>query len=650
MQYDLEHYQLGQQIHQVILTSTDPQTTLLRLSRTLGTVFRVDLCLVVALDHFATPVQFGWWSTDDRLTLPGETQARLLSHPLLTEVKADSEPWATSDVHASKMGWFEEVLPARAILRISTNFQGSANGTIALGCCQPHEWMPSEKELLKQSADPVAIALAQVQLQQQLSTHARHKNLQKRLTQAIHHHSELEPILNLALAETAQALQVDQGFVLMLKYADPLFQNRLLKGTPKAKATVAYQWSAQTEEAPSKEWSDSSFQLEESPLCLQAWKNSPQPLAVANQADFPDIFAGNQPELFPSTMPAMLVVPLTGKMSSDSAQAMVLGFFVFQHHHIRPWQSDELELVNWVSTQLSTAMLHHQTVRQVQSLVDERTAQLQRSLDVQAKLHEKTRQQVEQLQQLNQLKDEFLSTMSHELNTPLTNMKMAIQMLRQSQLPSDRQVKYLDILDQELTREHSLIRDLLTLQQLDTEQPSIQPQKLDLKSLLSELAQSFEQKWVNCGLTLVLDDHTGVESEAPLTIYTDPDSLKRILLELLTNAGKYSDPDSTVRLEVTLQEHSQANQVVVTLSNLGAGISPKEQAYIFEPFRRGQGITQKAIPGTGLGLALVKSLVQHINGKIEVASSPTPDTSTETCFTLTLPQFLENTPPINNLE
>lgn len=259
-------------------------------------------------------------------------------------------------------------------------------------------------------------------------------------------------------------------------------------------------------------------------------------------------------------------------------------------------------------------------------------------------------EQVEQLRQLNQLKDEFLSTISHELNTPLTNMKMAIKMLHQPQLPSDRQVKYLDILDQELTREHNLIRDLLTLQQLESEQPSLQPQKLDLKYLISELAQSFEQKWTDKGLILALDDHSGSASEASPKIYTDPDSLRRILLELLTNAGKYSDPDTTVRLGVTHQVNQQKNQIVLTVTNIGPGISPREQAYIFEPFRRGQGVTQKAVPGTGLGLALVKCLVQHLNGTIEVSSSSTLNASTETCFTLILPQFLNSTAPTTDLE
>jgi signal transduction histidine kinase len=125
-----------------------------------------------------------------------------------------------------------------------------------------------------------------------------------------------------------------------------------------------------------------------------------------------------------------------------------------------------------------------------------------------------------------------------------------------------------------------------------------------------------------------------------LMLNTDPDSLNRILLELLTNAGKYSDPDTTVCLQVTHQVQQSLNQVVLTLTNTGPGISPADLKHIFDKFRRGQGVTQQAVKGTGLGLALVKCLVEHLNGTIEVSSCPSENSQTFlTSFTLTLPQF-----------
>ena len=81
-------------------------------------------------------------------------------------------------------------------------------------------------------------------------------------------------------------------------------------------------------------------------------------------------------------------------------------------------------------------------------------------------------------------------------------------------------------------------------------------------------------------------------------------------------------------------------QISITISNYGAGISAEELPYIFDKFRRGQGVTDRAVPGTGLGLALVKYLVDHLNGAIDVSSEKTDDPGVFlTTFVVTLPQF-----------
>ena len=104
------------------------------------------------------------------------------------------------------------------------------------------------------------------------------------------------------------------------------------------------------------------------------------------------------------------------------------------------------------------------------------------------------------------------------------------------------------------------------------------------------------------------------------------------------NANKYSEPDSVVNLQVYHQVEQQIDQVVIKITNTGRGISEEEATYIFDRFRRGKG--GRWTPGTGLGLALVKSLVQHLNGVIALSSTPIEDSNlSRICFTLTLPQF-----------
>jgi signal transduction histidine kinase len=333
-------------------------------------------------------------------------------------------------------------------------------------------------------------------------------------------------------------------------------------------------------------------------------------------------------------MPALLLIPL-------ESQNTTLGFLALQHSQPRVWQPEELELVELVSAQISTAIIQTETLRQVQALVDKRTVQLRQSLELQSKLYEKTRQQIDQLRQLNRLKDEFIDTISHELRTPLTSMTMAIRMLRETGLSAQKGVKYLDILEEQCAQEISLINDLLALQELESRQVAIQLEDVDLTSLVRNFAQSFQHRWESKGLNLKLE-----MPEQPITLKTDLTSLKSILNELLTNAGKYSAPRSLVHLRMNCQVKQPIEQVVVAISNTGQGIAPEEIPYIFEKFRRGQGATQNAIQGTGLGLALVKSLVQHLNGTIEATSSQFNAQSTcETCFTLTLPLQFDGLKP-----
>jgi signal transduction histidine kinase len=272
-----------------------------------------------------------------------------------------------------------------------------------------------------------------------------------------------------------------------------------------------------------------------------------------------------------------------------------------------------------------------QSMRQVQALADERTAQLQSSQNLLSKLQDANRRRIKQLDDNNRLKDEFISTISHELRTPLTSMSLAIRMLHQPELDAARRHKYLEILEQQCTQEINLINDLLALQQLESKQMSSDRQTIDLPKLVQPLVDKFQADWATKQLQLQVD-------LPPVCSWqTEPESISRILQELLTNAGKFAQPQTTVQLQITAGQ-----QLAMRVINHGQLISTEEQTYIFGKFRRGQGITQQAIGGTGLGLALVKSLVQHLQGEIAVSSlllaeQPTDQPLAVTCFEILLP-------------
>lgn len=636
---------LQQKIIQAILSGADaqrltpqPQDILLNAAREIGIFCQVEACAVISSSsNLVNHRQIGWWSNG---LFSADEQNRL--QPQLSNLFSQGNAVEGFGTKAATKSYFlaksenlvREHLPNKALLAIPIHYQNQVNGAILLVHTKSYRWTNSEQELLENISETMAIAISQVQLQQQNQTKTRYQNLLNHLSREISQNSDPDVLLGTCLAEIGKALKVDRGMILMLKYKDPLRTKRNLQQLVKGKVKIVHQWHQGQNNLQTKD--ESTFNLKDSPLCQQAWQLAPESLAISELATFPDLAPEQLADGIESKSSALLMMPLMGKKISESQPALVLGFLVLQNDTPRLWLQDELDLINWISVQISTAIIHHQTLSQIQSLVDERTAKLKWSLDVHAKLSEKMRQQIDQLQKLNELKDDFMSSMSHELKTPLTSMKMAIKMLRQAGIPPAMREKYLNILEQEWNREYNLIKDLLTLQQVESGELSLSPQELNLDRIVEELATSFNDKWqLNKGLTLKTK-----LSDSALNLYTDSESLEHILSELLLNAGKYSDVDTTIELSANSTKTFKHNEIAIAISNYGAGIAPEELPHIFDKFRRGKGVTDRAVPGTGLGLALVKYLVDHLNGTIDVTSKPVDNSEVfKTTFTVKLPQF-----------
>ncbi|ARV63242.1 ATPase [Nostocales cyanobacterium HT-58-2] len=632
-------YQLVQKIHKIIVNSSAPTKMLQDIAKVLGSAFRVDCCsLVTVSTEVSDEAMCAHWCAPENLESPQPKEMfSTEQHLNLPIMECASETLTIEDILTiqKSLAIGRPCLPLtiKAILATPTRFAGKNNGVIGLIKSQPYNWTDSEKHLLKAAESACAIAFSQVAQarhigyqNQYLQTCVQHQSLIKQLTILSRSNLELNQMLQLALASTSEALRVERGLLILLKYTDPLFKTRSKKQIPKAKATVVGEWSRETENSYNNysETFDNSFFLADCGLCQRAFLDSEKPLIINDETDLQDTLT-IAPVLALEVLPALLLMPL-------EIQGKVLGFLVLQQAETRDWQSAELNIVEMVCAQLSNAIIQTQTLRQVQTLVDERTAQLQRSLEVQARLYEVKRQQTEQLQKLNDLKDEFLSNISDRLRHPLTRIRMAIRNLRQMGQLNERQIKYADMIEQDCTDEINLINDLLTLQELETHHERPQLETTDITAKIYHLAAAFDTKLADKGLSLALD-----LPDSPLSVQTEGESFDRILQELLTNASKYSEHDTVVHLQAAHQVNQQVDQVIIKVSNIGRGISEEEATYIFDRFRRGKG---RWTPGTGLGLALVKSLVQHLNGSIAVESLPIEDSSlSQISFTLTLPQF-----------
>ncbi|WP_414565943.1 MULTISPECIES: GAF domain-containing protein [unclassified Anabaena] len=639
-------HQLAQTINHIIADSSITALMLEEIAQLLGVTFKVDCCcLVTVTNEGGGEATVANWCSQEYLGMPYPSEMFSIEQLMmdLPVVQCAAEPLTIEDISTIQnslvVGCQYLPLPIKAVLAIPTRFGGKNNGVVCLIHFQPYDWNESEKRLLKQVEPSCAIAFSQVLQAQLIATQNQslqktnhHQSLIKQLTILSRTNLELNQMLQLAIASTAESLQVDRGLLILLKYTDPLFRIQSKKQIPKAKATVAGEWnrgipSTQTHKQDAL---NQSFLLADCGLCQRVFIDSSKPVLINDYTEIPENWTV-APLFAIEFLPTVLLMPLEN-------QGKILGFLVLQQAVPRNWQLAELNLVEMVCAQVSNAIIQSQTLRQVQTVVDERTAKLKSSLELQAKLHERTRQYVEQLRELNELKDEFLSNMSDRLRYPLTNMLMSIKNLRLPGIAPERQARYLDILEQECTKEINLINDLLTLQKLESEQEAPQLETINLNNKIQELGIAFEKRLVNKGLSITVDLPT--ES---LTLQTELESFDRILQELLNNAYTYSEHDSAVHLQAFHRVEEQVDQVIIKVTNIGRAISEEEATYIFDKFRRGKG---RWHPGTGLGLALVKSLVQHLHGAIAVESTQISDSPlSEVCFTLTLPQFSDVSKP-----
>jgi signal transduction histidine kinase len=658
MQYQVDPAQVGRQICQIIATNSDREQLLSQIANTLGTAYQADCCLVAAVTEQKVGIPHGCWqSKSDRAnssaiiadsTQKTEFSATIilnspLTSPLLSQVLADGKVAGICDIQdcpAANLSIFP--LPFRAILAAPVRFGGAINGIIIVGQSQPYQWSAADRESLEAVSDSIAIAISQIQkteeittLNQQLQQQAKYQNLLRNVASSIDTSSEIEQILQQIIENTARTLEVDRGKILLLKYKDPLFQTRSPNQTPKAKVELICETPLRRRPIARTR---NKFWISESSLFDRAFNNAPQSLALADTGEFIHKEHPKATEILNlEGTRSLLMVPLL----SASGHGIVLGFLVLQHSKPHTWGPEELEVVESVAAQVTTAIIQQtQTLKQIQAIVEDRTSQLQRNMEVQ--LYEQTRKQVEQLRRLNQLKDEFVATMSDALRNPLATMKLAIWMLRNTQPTPEIQANYLETLERECMREIALVNAVLALQELESRQASFPVVEINLERLIHDVVQEFDRNLADNrnladrGLTLTVD----LPNPSP-RLETHPESLKRVLLELLTNAGTFSVADTAVVLEVS----QTAGYIVLSVSNFGRGISDADLPHIFENFRRGTGVTEQGIVGTGLGLALVKRFVQHLNGTIDVSSSPLDNSETaelwRTCFTLTLPQFQE---------
>lgn len=437
----------------------------------------------------------------------------------------------------------------------------------------------------------------------------------------------MDGVFDSDIGTTAEILKLDRCFILRFKYENFFSQNQT-DTIPSATIEISYDWQLNLKDTNLKK--NFSYQLLDSPLTCYGWQQAPAFTKISNKKQLDNLnISQDIIEVFDLTLiQSLLIIPLFLQRNPHNSYPLILGLLVMENYTPRRWQISEIETGKWMAKQITASIINQQTVAKVQSLVDERTTQLQVSLDVQAKLSKRMRDHIEELKRLNMIKDEFISSLSDALKTPLSNMKMGIKMLRLIN-KHEQNNRYLDILEDECEKEINLVNNLLTLQKLESNKLAIEPQKIYLQPLLDDLYNSFSQELHYKQINLTIDNQKNY-------IYTDLNSINLIFKELLNNASKFS----TEKTEIILRVYSKKSDNIIEISNYGCFINEEEKIQIFQPFYQGEQVENVTNSGTGLGLALVKSLVQNLNGIIHVSSlSVNKSNNYLNTFTITFPQL-----------
>jgi signal transduction histidine kinase len=216
--------------------------------------------------------------------------------------------------------------------------------------------------------------------------------------------------------------------------------------------------------------------------------------------------------------------------------------------------------------------------------------------------------------EITRLKTEFVHNISHELKTPLTLIHLFGETLqRKENLTDEERKECYEIITKESERLSHLINNVLDFSRIEMGRKEFTFKNENIATVVSDTLESYRYHLERKGFTI----ETDITSDIP-EIIIDREAIASVLINLLSNVMKYSPKEK----EVTVKLMRDGENAVLQVKDKGIGISPKEILKIFQRFYRSQNITASEIGGSGLGLTLVKHIIEAHGGRIQVESEP----------------------------
>jgi signal transduction histidine kinase len=235
------------------------------------------------------------------------------------------------------------------------------------------------------------------------------------------------------------------------------------------------------------------------------------------------------------------------------------------------------------------------------------------------------RRRVEELANANRRKDEFLAVLGHELRSPLASIVNGIHLLVRHKQDAPASQTLQALIERQVGRMTQLVDDLLDVSRITHGRLRLQREQIDLREVVSNAIQTLESdiRQRNHRVTLSLPD-------APVWLLADPGRLEQVFVNLLANASKYTDTGG----ELTVAGRVQDDQAVVRVRDSGMGIAAEVLPHLFDLFWQADAAVSRSQSGLGVGLALVRNLVES-HGGLVTAHSAGPGQGSE--FTVYLP-------------
>lgn len=230
---------------------------------------------------------------------------------------------------------------------------------------------------------------------------------------------------------------------------------------------------------------------------------------------------------------------------------------------------------------------------------------------------------------LARVQNDFVSAVSHELRTPVTSIRLLLESLRDNRLGEGDRQEVLTLLARETARLEQLVGRVLELSRMESGAHVYARDRVDVKELVDEAVAAFD------AVTLERPTAVEIELEPDLKIVGDRPTLVRAILNLLTNAWKYTGETKRIVIEAA----SAGRYVELRVRDNGPGIERDEQRAIYEQFKRGRAAEDSGKAGMGLGLAFVRTIVRGQRGKLDLESRPG-----ETVFRMRLRRVKEPAP------